>query len=69
VVDADGQSWEIENLFVSDASTFPTSSGSNPMVTTLAISHMIAQGIKDKLLAEIGEPAVMVHTAEARSRL
>jgi len=49
VVDSDGQSWEVKGLFVSDASTFPTSSGTNPMVTTLAISYLIAQQMKTQL--------------------
>ena len=49
VIDANGESWEVKNLFVADASTFPTASGVNPMITTEAISHYIAQRIKDKL--------------------
>ena len=44
-----GQCWDVPNLYVADASTFPTPSGANPMLTTLATSHMIAQGIKTKL--------------------
>jgi len=40
------ESWECEGLYVVDASVFPTSSGANPMVTTLAIAHMAAQGLK-----------------------
>jgi len=49
VINATGESWEIKNLFVADASTFPTASGVNPMITTESISHYIAQRIKDKL--------------------
>mmetsp|Transcript_43917 Transcript_43917/g.79414 ORF Transcript_43917/g.79414 Transcript_43917/m.79414 type:complete len:726 (+) Transcript_43917:79-2256(+) len=49
VVNADGQNWEVSGLFVSDASVFPTSSGSNPMLTTLGIAHMVAQQIKRQL--------------------
>ena len=57
-VDQDGQSWEVRNLYVADASTFPTPSGANPMVTTLSIAHMVAQGIKKK----IGLTAVVADT-------
>jgi len=46
VVDPEGQSWEVQGLFVADTSTFPTSSGTNPMITVLATAHMIAQSIK-----------------------
>lgn len=49
VVDGDGQCWEISGLYVADASVFPTSSGTNPMVTTLALAHFIAQQLKRKL--------------------
>jgi len=49
VVDLDGQSWEIQNLYVADASVFPTSSGANPMITTLAMSHCIAQRLVAKV--------------------
>lgn len=51
VVNATGESWEVKNLFVADASTFPTSSGVNPMITTESISHYIAQKIKAKLMS------------------
>merc|ERR1712151_912140 len=49
VVNEDGQSWEVSGLYVADASTFPTSSGVNPMVTTLAIAHSVAQQLKKKI--------------------
>jgi len=32
VVNPDGQTWEVENLYVADASVFPTAVGINPMV-------------------------------------
>ena len=41
-LDCNGETWEVDGLFVADASTFPTASGSNPMVTTLAIAQMLA---------------------------
>jgi len=49
VVNEDGQSWEISGMYVADASTFPTSSGVNPMITTLAIAHSVAQQMKKSL--------------------
>lgn len=36
-VDPDGRVWGIENLFVADASVFPTSLGVNPQVSTMAV--------------------------------
>ncbi|GMH37516.1 hypothetical protein BSKO_05389 [Bryopsis sp. KO-2023] len=45
VADGNGETWEVENLFVCDASAFPTSSGANPMITTQSISHMNASDI------------------------
>lgn len=42
------EAWECSGLYVVDASTFPTSSGTNPMVTTLAIAHMAAQHLKTR---------------------
>jgi len=40
------ETWECSGLYVIDASTFPTSSGTNPMVTTFGIAHMAAQDMK-----------------------
>lgn len=34
------------NLYVADASTFPESSGVNPMLSIQAIAHFVAQGLK-----------------------
>jgi len=41
-----GESWEVKNLFVADASVFPTASGVNPMLSIMATSHFLAQGMK-----------------------
>ncbi|XP_039135432.1 long-chain-alcohol oxidase FAO4A-like [Dioscorea cayenensis subsp. rotundata] len=41
-VSPDGETWEVEGLFVADTSVFPTALGVNPMVTVMAIAHCIA---------------------------
>ncbi|KAI0105881.1 long-chain fatty alcohol dehydrogenase [Daldinia grandis] len=45
VVDENGKVWETENLYVADASVFPSASGVNPMITIMAISDRIARGV------------------------
>ncbi|CAJ2508382.1 Uu.00g134080.m01.CDS01 [Anthostomella pinea] len=45
VVDENGKVWEYDNLYVADASVFPTASGVNPMVTVMAIADRVARGI------------------------
>ncbi|KAI7863689.1 hypothetical protein BDF14DRAFT_1841216 [Spinellus fusiger] len=40
-----GETWEVKNLYVADASLFPTSSGVNPMVTVEAIALHVADSI------------------------
>jgi choline dehydrogenase-like flavoprotein len=42
VVDAENKVWGIRNLYVADASTFPSASGVNPMLTVMAIAHRAA---------------------------
>jgi choline dehydrogenase-like flavoprotein len=50
VVDENGETWNCSNLYVCDASVFPTSSGVNPMLTTLAIADGVAEGIAKEML-------------------
>ena len=45
---ATGETWEVEGLFVADASLFPTASGVNPMVSICALSWMVAEGICER---------------------
>lgn len=52
VVDPRGRVWGTEGLYVSDASVFPSASGVNPMITTMAISHWIAGGLVKELRKE-----------------
>lgn len=42
VVDAEHRVWGVRNLYVADASTFPSASGVNPMLTVMAIAHRAA---------------------------
>jgi choline dehydrogenase-like flavoprotein len=43
-----GESWNVRNLYVADASTFPTPSGVNPMITIQAIAYKIARHILER---------------------
>ncbi|KAF8977444.1 hypothetical protein BGZ46_007384 [Entomortierella lignicola] len=47
VIKPTGETWEVKGLYIADASSFPTASGVNPMLTTYSISHSIAQFIKN----------------------
>ncbi len=52
VVDPNGETWECSELYVMDASTFPTASGANPMMTVLSISHMLSTRLASKFVLE-----------------
>lgn len=45
-----GETWEVENLFVADGSVFPTACGVNPMVPILATAHFLSGAIASKLV-------------------
>jgi long-chain-alcohol oxidase len=47
--DPEGRVWGVRDVVVCDASTFPTASGVNPMVTIEAIAHMNASALADRL--------------------
>ncbi|KAH8652291.1 long chain fatty alcohol oxidase [Xylariales sp. PMI_506] len=64
VVDPNGKVWGVENLYVADASVFPSASGVNPMVTNMAISYCTASKIAADLTA-IKQKARMGATAFA----
>ncbi len=53
VVNADGRSWDIPNLWVCDGSVFPTTGGVNPSLTITAIALRTADRIE--ALARAGE--------------
>ena len=45
----DGETWDVRDLVVCDASAFPTASGVNPMVSIEAIAHMNATRLAARL--------------------
>jgi choline dehydrogenase-like flavoprotein len=45
VVNADGRTWDIRNLWIGDASVFPTSGGVNPSLTIYALAARMADRI------------------------
>jgi choline dehydrogenase-like flavoprotein len=49
VVGPSGEAWGCRNLFVCDASVFPTSSGVNPMLTTMSIADGVADHVVEAL--------------------
>jgi choline dehydrogenase-like flavoprotein len=46
VVDGNGQAHAVRDLYVADASLFPTASGVNPMLTVAALGHHVAQHLE-----------------------
>ncbi|HEX6540511.1 MAG TPA: GMC family oxidoreductase N-terminal domain-containing protein [Ktedonobacterales bacterium] len=46
VANPDGQVYGVEGLYIGDASGFPTASGVNPMLSTMALAYHVAQRIK-----------------------
>jgi choline dehydrogenase-like flavoprotein len=48
VADPRGAVYGVRGLFVSDASTFPTASGVNPMISIMAVAYRVAQTVKEQ---------------------
>jgi choline dehydrogenase-like flavoprotein len=44
-IDKYGRIWEADNLYVADASAFPSASGVNPMITNMGISEWISRNL------------------------
>ncbi len=49
VIDKSGETFEVRNLYVADASAIPSSLGVNPQVTIMTLSTLISRGIIDSL--------------------
>jgi choline dehydrogenase-like flavoprotein len=43
VANPDGRLWDVDGLYVTDASAFPVSSGVNPMLTVMALARRTAR--------------------------
>ena len=50
VVDPDGQSWELPELFVADGSIVPTSLGVNPQLSIMSMATRIAWKLRERPL-------------------
>jgi choline dehydrogenase-like flavoprotein len=50
VVDPDGKTWEVDELFVADGSIMPTSLGVNPQETIMAMATRIAWKLRERAL-------------------
>ncbi|CAM1505629.1 Fc.00g112660.m01.CDS01 [Cosmosporella sp. VM-42] len=51
VVNELGKVWGTDNLYIADASVFPSASGVNPMITVMAIADWISRGVDRELKA------------------
>jgi choline dehydrogenase-like flavoprotein len=44
-----GETWDVQNLVIADASCFPSASGVNPMISIESIAHMNARRLAERL--------------------
>lgn len=51
VVNPDGESWELQNLFVADGSIMPTSLGVNPQETIMTMATRVAWKLRERTAA------------------
>lgn len=58
VVGPDGAAWEARDLYVADASVFPSASGVNPMITNMAIADWVARGVSRDLKKARSRPTL-----------
>ena len=52
VVDPDGQTWELKELFVVDGSVLPTSLGVNPQLTVMGVATRLAWKLRERKLPD-----------------
>jgi choline dehydrogenase-like flavoprotein len=64
VVDPEGRVHSVDNLFISSAATFPTSSQANPTLTVVALALRLAQHLKTRIR---GRVQTHVHTSQELS--
>jgi choline dehydrogenase-like flavoprotein len=57
-----GELHDTKGVWIGDGSAFPTSSGTNPMVSIMALAHRTAEAIAE----DAGEPAAAAESAEAQ---
>jgi len=69
VVDLTGKVWGKENLYVADASVFPSASGVNPMVTTMTFGEWIGRRLAERLRQEVGLGSGLVGEAAVEAKL
>lgn len=63
VVRSTGETWDVDSLYVCDASIFPTALGVNPQLTIMALSMRCAGFIDEKLAGDL--PGSILETARA----
>ena len=69
VVRSSGETWEVENLFICDASVLPTSLGVNPQLTIMALAMRTAGFIDDRLCEGSFEKQCASRLERLRGRL
>jgi choline dehydrogenase-like flavoprotein len=57
-----GELRDVRGVWIGDGSAFPTPSGTNPMVSIMALAHRTAEA----LAAEVGAPAERREAAPAK---
>jgi len=68
-VDPNGEMWECDNLYVMDASVFPTASGANPMTTVMSISYMLSRRLALRLQYEQQQQQTTNDVAAAKKNI
>ena len=56
VVDPDGRLWDQDNLYVADASVFPSSGGTGPSLTVIALALRLGDHLAQQIPARRAAP-------------